>query len=135
MFHSIKSFAILSTSLIISCASGPSGMTFDSPVGVWSEQYSTMSGGTKSSKVTIVDETKGTYTNPKGRIEFYTIDQQGQWKGYWIEESGSTSCSEEKNGSMFWGETTFQFNDAYNHYTGTWDMCGDGNRAEWNGSR
>ena len=85
-----------------------------------------MSGKTLTGKVTIVDETKGSYTNPVGRIEFYAIDDQRIWKGYWIEESGSTACPEEKSGSMFWGEQIYQFNEAYNQYIGTWDSCGEG---------
>ncbi len=88
MFHSIKALAMLSTLLIISCATGPSEKTFDSAVGVWSDKYKTMSGKTRSSVVTIIDETKATYTNPNGRIEFYSIDDQRTWKGYWIEEDG-----------------------------------------------
>ncbi len=126
---------MLSTLLIISCATGPSEKTFDSAVGVWSDKYKTMSGKTRSSVVTIIDETKATYTNPNGRIEFYSIDDQRTWKGYWIEEDGSTSCSVEKSGSMHWGEQIYQFNETYSQYTGSWDMCGKGPKYSFKGVR
>jgi hypothetical protein len=139
MFHSTKTLSMLSTLLLISCATAPSGKSFDSPIGVWSEQYesSTGIGGIrKRSKVTIIDETKGTYTNPSGRIEFYAIDGQRRWKGYWINQSGTYNlCSEEKGGSPYWGENIYQFNEAYNRYTGTWDFCGEGQKYALSGVR
>ena len=113
----------------------PSAMYFDSPIGEWSEQYQEMNGAWNLSKVTIIDETKGTYTNPDGRIQFYAIDEQGRWNGYWIEESGSTSCSEEKSGSNYWGEYIFQFNDTYTQYEATWDVCGEGQKYPTKGVR
>jgi len=135
MLHSIKALATLSTLLIISGASNSSGKSFDSPIGEWNEQYESMSGDMRSSTVTIIDESKGIYTNPNGRIEFYAIDEQGKWKGYWIEEGGSDPCSEEKSGSMFWGEQTFKFDDTYDQYVGTWDMCGEGRKYTTKGVR
>ena len=135
MFHSTKALAMLSTVLIISCATGPSGKMFDSAIGEWNDRYTTMSGKTRSSVVTFIDESKATYTNPNGRIEFYSIDDQRTWKGYWIEESGSSSCSEEKSGSKYWGEQIFHFNETYSQYTGTWDMCGKGAKYSFKGVR
>lgn len=135
MFHSTKALAMLSTLLIISCATAPSGKTFDSAIGVWSDKYTTMGGKTRSSVVTFIDESKATYTNPDGRIEFYSIDDQRTWKGYWIEESGSTSCSVEKSGSLFWGEQIYHFNETYSQYTGSWDMCGKGPKYSFKGVR
>jgi len=134
MLHSIKVLAMLLALLIVGCASTPSGMSIDSPIGEWSEQYESMSGDMRSSKVTIIDESMGTYTNPDGRSEFYAIDE-GRSKGYWIEEGGSDPCSEEKGGSMFWGEQNFEFNDTYDQYEGTWDMCGEGRKYTTKGVR
>lgn len=91
----------------------------------------------RSSKFTIVDETKGIYASPPGRVEFYSIDDQRRWKGYWINTTGEKSflCSEEKGGSSYWGEMIYQFNETYNQYTGTWDKCGQGKKYAIKGIR
>ena len=130
-------YALLFLSLIVvvSCASTPSGQSFESPIGKWSEKYESMSGKKRSSVVTIVDNTHGSYTNPNGRIEFYSINDPGVWEGYWIEESGSSPCSVEKSGSLFWGVQVYEFNSAYNQYTGYWDNCGAGKRYPTKGVR
>jgi len=128
-------FALLTTILNSGCATGRSGMTFDSPVGVWSERYETPLGSQRSSKVTFIDESRATYTNPEGRVEIYETDQQGRWKGYWIIASGSNACSEEKDGSVFWGEQVYQFNETYNRHKGTWDICGQGPKYAISGLR
>jgi hypothetical protein len=47
MFNSTKALVMLSAVLIISCATGPSGKTFDSATGVWSDKYTTMGGKTR----------------------------------------------------------------------------------------
>ena len=135
MFHSTQALSVLSTILIVSCATTPSGKTFDSAIGVWSEKFTTMSGKTRSGVMTIIDETKATYTNPGGRIEFYSIDDQRTWKGYWILESGQNPCSVEKSGSLYWGEQIFHFNETYNQYTGAWDACGEGPKYSFKGVR
>jgi hypothetical protein len=137
LFHSTKIMSILSALLLVSCATAPSGNNFDSPIGEWSERHETSLGSTQSARLTIIDETKGKYPNSIGRVEFYAIDQQGRWKGYWINEneSGPSRCSEEKSGSMFWGEQIYQFNEAYNQYTGTYDYCGEGQKFATKGSR
>ena len=136
MFHSTKALLMLSTLLIISCATTPSGKNFDFPIGVWNEKYTSMNGKTHSSEVTIIDKTEGSYTNPRGgRFEFHSTDDQYTWKAYWILESGDRSCSTEKGGSKFWGEQIFQFNETYNQYTGTWDYCGEGTKYWTKGVR
>jgi len=107
--------------------------SFDSPVGEWSEQYKYGSQW-RSSEVTIIDETKATYTNPNGQVFFYAIDDQGKWEGYWVEALGGR-CLEEKYGSKKWGVMIYQFNDAYNKYEGTWDRCGQGPKYPMKGVR
>ena len=137
MFHLSRTMAILSTLLMISCATTPSGQTFDSAIGVWNEKHTTMSGRTQSSKVTIIDEAKGafTYSGGPGRLEFYSKEDQRTWKGYWIIESGHNPCTTEKGGSQFWGEQIFHFNETYNTYTGTWNSCGEGTKYSARGVR
>ena len=80
--------------------------------------------------MTFIDETMATYAYQDGRIFFYAIDDQGKWEGYWARK-----CSVKKNGSADWGVVTFQFNDAYNEFTGQWNFCGEGEEWEWNGVR
>jgi hypothetical protein len=113
---------------------GQSGESFNSPLGEWSERYQDEGGQWKSSKVTIVDETKARYTNPNGQVFFYSIDDQGKWEGYWV-ESREDRCLEKKYGSNSWGVMVYQFNDAYNRYEGTWDWCGQGKKYFLKGVR
>jgi hypothetical protein len=150
MFQPIKVLLVLSISLVIGCATSSSsetsssGKVFDSPIGEWTEQYESTSGEipsgtdgkTKTIKFTIIDETRGTSHNQ--RLEFYAIDEQGRWKGYWIHKKTQDKywiCDEEKGGSPFWGEIIFQFNETYNQYTGTWDKCGEGDKFPIKGFR
>jgi hypothetical protein len=134
MQNLIRTFVLLSQILVIGCA-GPSGKSFDSPVGEWNSQIEPPYGAPKSTKLTIIDETRATYTWRNGRIFFYSTDERGRWEGYWVEDSGQLKCSEKKDGSINWGVSIFQFNEAYNKFTGEWDSCGDGQRFGWDGSR
>lgn len=130
----LRIFVLFSTLLIAGCASGPSGKSFDSAMGEWSAKWQTEDGLWKSTKMTIIDETKATYTSSSGRIFFYAIGDQGKWDGFWVENPGNW-CLEEKDGSKNWGVSIFQFNDTYNSYTGTWDMCGEGSKFPTEGFR
>jgi hypothetical protein len=85
--------------------------------------------------MTIVDKRKATYTYDNGRILFYAIINQIYWEGYWVENSGAHDCSEKKDGSTDWGVVKFQFNDAYNSFSGEWDFCGEGPKYSWSGVR
>ena len=138
MLNPITIIVLFSTILLASCATKPSGQTFDSPVGMWNEKHKTKSGKSQASKVTIIDETRGTFTYPgagAGRLEFFSTEDQRTWMGYWILESGLYPCSTEKGGSPFWGEQIFHFNETYNQYTGTWDSCGEGTKYSAKGIR
>ena len=146
LFHSTKTISILSAFLLVSCATAPSGDNYDSPIGEWTDQYETTGGGevpsgaggtTKTTKFIIIDETRAIYPGLNGRVEFYAIDEQGRWKGYWIDEHLSKYflCYEEKGGSPYWGEIMYQFNETYNQYTGTWDKCGEGKKYAISGFR
>jgi hypothetical protein len=135
MLYPARFLVLLSSILIVGCATGPSGMTFDSPIGEWNEKVEKKSGGHGASILTILDETKAIYTNPSGRIEFHTIDAKRKWTGYWILENSHNPCSEKKSGSLHWGETIYQFNETYNQYTGTWDNCGAGRKYKLSGVR
>jgi hypothetical protein len=119
--------------LVVGSASGPSGKSFDSPIGEWKDKYQTMHGSWEWSSTTIIDEKTATYTNPDGRVFFYATDNHN-WEGHWVED-GTDECSEEKHGSKNWGVIIFRFNDAYNKYEGTWDLCGMGKKLPFSGLR
>jgi hypothetical protein len=135
MLNLIRLLAMLSTLLIVGCASGPSGKSFDSAIGEWSWTFGSPSGRVYSGEMTIIDETKATTTFKNGRIFFYAIDGQGKWEGHWVAETLKKPCSDKKDGSIYWGVAIFQFNDAYNSFKGTYDFCGDGGTFFWDGVR
>lgn len=117
--------AIPSIALVIGCATGPSGKTFDSPLGEWSETHEKRSGGSKTVKLTITDKTKG--IDSEGvLLDIHSSDDNHTWEAYWILESGMYPCSEKKQESPYWGEQVFHFNETFNKYTGTWNSCGEG---------
>ena len=134
MLNLMRTFLLLSTILIIGCA-GTSGKSFDSAMGEWNLRFHPPSGTPVSAKLTIIDETKATYTWMNGRILFYATDGQGKWEGYWVEDAGQHDCSDKKDGSTDWGAGVIRFNDAYNKFTGEWDFCGDGEQFDWDGVR
>lgn len=134
MQNLMSAIVLLSPILVIGCA-GQSGKSFDSPVGDWNLRFHPPYGAPKSTKLTIIDETRASYTWRNGRIFFYSTNEQGKWEGYWVEDSGQNKCSDKKDGSANWGVNILQFNDAYNNFAGKWDFCGDGQRFDLDGAR
>ena len=128
-FHAFLPVALT----MLGCATKPSGMTFDSPLGEWSETYETYSGSTRTSRFIIVDETLGTY--PGGQVQFFATEDPYHWKGYWINEEGKQACEQKKDDSPYWGVMTYNFNETYNRYNGTWDQCGEGRNWPISGLR
>ena len=131
----IRIFVLLSTTLVVGCASDLLGKSFNSATGEWNWEFRTPADYPHSGKMTIIDETKATYTWDSGRILFYATNDQGRWEGYWVEKVTGTPCSVKKDGSNNWGVAIFQFNDAYDKFEGTYDMCGKGQKYPWSGSR
>lgn len=134
MFHPTRILATLSTLLIVSCASGPSGMGIDSAIGEWQTEFVNLRGIIATPRMTIIDESKAIYEYQEGRILFDAVDDQGKWEGYWVER-GVNTCTESKDGSKFWGMVSFQFNDTYTNFTGYWNLCGKGIKRPWSGNR
>jgi len=92
--------------------------------------------GTEKARLKIIDDTRVAYDYKNGRMFFHSIDKQGKWDGYWVEDSGSTPCANGlKDGSRHWGKIMFQFNDNYTSFEGKWDYCGQGKKSYWNGYR
>ena len=121
-------------SLISGSASGASEKTFDSAMGEWSSIAQEGDCGLVKIQMTIVDETKATYSYANGRILFYSIDDQRKWEGYWVQD-GADNCANKKDGSGYWGAVTFQFNDTYTQWKGEYDYCRVGRKYLWDGAR
>ena len=128
---------MLLSMLLAACATGPSGETFGSPIGEWREKFEMSLGSYQNAKLTILDESSGVYTGTHypGKVEFHSIGEPREWKGYWINEDGRSACLETRSGSKFWGVTVFKFNESYNRYTGYWDFCGEGQQYSLEGYR
>jgi hypothetical protein len=103
-------------------------------MGVWSSRNQGPDCILERSQLTIVDETKATFTLLNGRILFYAIDDQRKWEGYWVDEVLGL-CADKKDGSTYWGVVTFRFNDTYTEWKGEFDECGEGRKYPWDGFR
>ena len=136
MSNPVRNIGLVSTLLLASCATAPTG-PFDDPLGQWKERYKTIGGSIQSGKVNIIDEASGTYSSAgmSGRYEFFAREEPRTWKAYWLTDKGNYSCAKEKGGSVYWGEQIFQFNEAYNQYTGYWNICGEGTKYTTKGTR
>jgi adenylate cyclase len=123
--------------LTIGSASGTSAKTFDSAMGEWSFRVQGPDCILEKYQMTLVDEIKMTYPPPSrmGRVFWYAKDDPRMWKGYWVEGDGTGNCSEEKDGSHFWGVLTIQFNESYTQWKGEFDICGEGRKFPWDGFR
>jgi adenylate cyclase len=120
----------------IGSASGASAKTFDSAMGVWRSRNQGPDCILEFQQLTIVDETKATFTLLNGRILFYAIDDQRKWEGYWVQDIvGGGRCADNKDGSTLWGVLTLQFNDTYTEWKGEFDFCGAGIKYPWIGFR
>ncbi len=133
MFRPAKILALLSFTLITGYASTifSSEEIYDSPTGKWKTKWQ-FNTRWRSSSLAFNDENLAFYNG--GRIVFFAKSDQGKWEGYWV-EGGTGKCSEEKEGSRNWGKATFQFNESYDKFKGSWDECGKGLEYGWNGKR
>ena len=131
-----RSLCILIPALMLGCASGPSGQSFESPLGNWTEKYVKASGRVQSSRLTIV-QNGGRYSDSfSTRVVFSDKEDPRIWKGIWIQDGRTGGrCLEEIEGSKYWGEMVFQFNETYSEYTGTSDYCGEGKKDPISGYR
>ena len=122
------------------CAAGPSGQTFDSPIGEWKTRTTGPNGGA-SLALAITDRGEGTYEYLDGTLYFDSIDDETRtWEGIWTESyteswARGRECNTSKNGRDAWGAVQFQFNETYNAFEGSWDYCGQGDSWQWNGYR
>jgi len=138
MQSSSNTLLVVSTFILASCATTPSGQTYDSPIGDWNETYSSTGGGVRSLEMTLHDEDSGTFildNGMEGRIEISSKEYPRTWRGYAILPSGSEPCATEKSGSKYWSELSFKFNETYNQYTGGYKRCGEGRESSTKGVR
>ncbi|MDH3452561.1 MAG: hypothetical protein OEN20_09075, partial [Gammaproteobacteria bacterium] len=130
----LKPFAVLSTLLLFGCAIQPPVAGFSSPAGDWNTRWQSMDGRWHTGRLRIADEARATFTGQNARLYFYAIGANRRWQGYWIEDRPQ-ACEQARDGSKFWGVAVFQFNQAYDRFEGSWDMCGESREVPWNGTR
>ena len=110
-------------------------LRYASAHGDWETRWQGPSGQwTDGVALSIVDSSVAQYMPGNGKIHFYQVDDLGRWEGYWVEAPANT-CIEEKHGSRNWGIATFQFNESFTRFNGTWDSFGQGQRYAWAGDR
>jgi len=71
-------------------------------------------------------------------LRFHTADDNRLWEGIWAKEPGffgKKSCPTAPDDADSWGVVTFQFNEAYTEFEGSWDYCGEGKKFKWTGKR
>ena len=124
--------------LISACASTTPQQTFTNAHGEWSWTLKG-TGKTYKGKIVIVDESEAAYTHPgsNGKVLFYSIGDQKDWEGYWVDSTGLYKCAEKKGGSYYWGIAKMQFNDSYTTFKGVQNRgCqDDGLWIPWEGKR
>ena len=179
MSNAIRIVAVFFVLSIVGCSSTPNGPELDSPVGVWNKTSfhgvsdSSASGISIQSfwetiiKINVLDEEYATYkaqaneegfvlSTPlnSGRIYFTSVDKQGKWQGYWVEDEAWNTenykhregignvrfhspieCKYEKYGSLYWGFVEFEFTSGNNKMKSIWDKCGNGSKFYVLGSR
>ena len=107
---------------------------FDRAEGRWLSEWQSSGGRTTTAKTTF-DDYGRMASIPHRFATFYAADESGQWQGYWTEEGGRHRCTTKQDGSEHWGVIQLQFDATYDHFEGTWDFCGEGDKWEWKGKR
>jgi hypothetical protein len=61
----------------------------------------------------------------------------GQYVGYWVQNTSSRNCAEERLGSYNWGRVDFRFSRDADSFDGFWSYCDDepGFENRWHGIR
>ncbi len=127
---------LFSVSSIPGRATGPSGDLYDSPIGTWDTTGEVWTGGTFFIPLNLVDESRATYPVNGGRILFHSIDDQGNWNGYWVQRSGEKKPGRNVDDSILaWGAVVLRFNFEYNEFWGKYDYYCDGKKYSWKGHR
>ena len=107
---------------------------FDRAEGRWLSEWQSSGGRTTTAKTTF-DDYGRMASIPHRFATFYAADESGQWQGYWTEEGGRHRCTTKQDGSEHWGVIQLQFDATYDHFEGTWDFCGEGDKWELKGKR
>lgn len=106
----------------------------DRAEGRWLSEWQSAGGRTTTAKTTF-DDYGRMASIPHRFATFYSADENGSWQGYWTEEGGRHRCATKQDGSEHWGVVQLQFDATYDHFEGTWDFCGEGDKWEWKGKR
>lgn len=116
VFEAFEPFARLLYSEWEMAARAANGDDAASPLGVW-----------KSSEAEIAfvgfDGYVAHYDEDNGRIIGQIEDQV--LTGIWVEDEWNSECSEERDGSEFWGQVRLEFNAEFDAFEGHWSYCED----------
>ena len=135
MFYTMRTLVILVSVVLTGCINGLSDKPVHPAVGDWNFKYQKANGEWRTDlSMTIIDEVEATYTWENGMVHFDSADEQGLWRGHWVQNQ-ENDCLEEKFGSNSWGVAFFQFNANYSEFEGMYDRCGKGQKFPFNGIR
>lgn len=90
----------------------------------WSTNYGVMTFGADG---------RATYESDGGRILF-TLSGNTM-TGYWVENSSSSRCEFERDGSLYWGRIIYVFDEQFSSFAGGWGYCEAEPTESWNGTR
>ncbi len=94
--------------------------------GVWKTSEGEMKLTQKGSDV------KGPYDQDNGRI-IGTLSGH-TLTGVWVEADSSVTCDSSRDDSLHWGGITFNFNDDFTAFSGTWTYCDQTSERDWSGT-
>jgi hypothetical protein len=108
---------------------------FDKLKGKWSSRQGRIGTGNPPIRATMTFDGSSIVDYSYGTVYFDSSSSDGLLTGYWVELYGGSKCSSEKHGSRYWGTVQFQFNDAFDEFTGIWRRCDTSKEYPWTGER
>ena len=125
--------------ILCGCSDDPLADKNRSPAGVWTTEYGEIYLPAEDSA-----EVRGaywSYPGTDGQADNGRLigSIQGQeFVGIWVEDSAPTACSEEKDGSRYWGRAQFRVSDDGNALQGLYSECDapiSDESFQWSGTR
>lgn len=113
------------------------GGSFEKAAGEWASSWVDENGETSNDKLKFDGTGKMVYIPENGEfVSFQSADENGKWEGHWVGFANPTwRCENKYQGSHYWGVVLFQFNERYDEFEATYDICGKGTKYGWTGER
>ena len=66
-----------------------------------------------------------------------TLQKNGSYAGFWMQDTSEQECADKKNGTTFWGRFEFTFDAKRRHFKGVYSYCDAKPAASdtWDGDR